>query len=212
MRKKRCAYCNSLYSINSYLIPIYQPLFPSLLNTLRERPAAACSATMQAAASTLLASQLLVHPQCCLAHAPRSSVHNGCTALYRQQSRTLTRSKTDRSARIVTQMGLKIVENFNAAFELQPQAEDALDKLLSSEAFCQQVVKECQLAEGSKVKFSGQLFQPVPWSVTTRKGMPAEFEKYSDNPKFTIINIPPNFMFQAKVFKPSRLCAVYERL
>jgi len=109
-------------------------------------------------------------------------------------------------------MGLKIVENFNAAFELQPEAENALHKLLSSEAFCQQVVKECQLAEDSKVKFSGQLFQPVPWSVTTRKGMPAEFEKYSDNPKFTIINIPPNFMFQAKVFKPSRLCAIYECL
>ncbi|KAA6425655.1 MAG: hypothetical protein FRX49_04552 [Trebouxia sp. A1-2] len=35
--------------------------------------------------------------------------------------------------------------------------------------------------------------------------MPPEFEKYSDNPKFTIINIPPNFMFQAKIFKPSRL-------
>ena len=108
-------------------------------------------------------------------------------------------------------MGLKIVENFNSAFELQPEAEDALHNLLSSEAFCQQVVKQCELAEGSKVKFSGQLFQPVPWSVTTRKGMPAEFEEYSDNPNFTIINIPPNFMFQAKVFKPSRLCAIYER-
>lgn len=109
-------------------------------------------------------------------------------------------------------MGLKIVENFNSAFELQPEAEEALHKLLSSEAFCQQVVKECHLEKGSQVKFSGQLFQPVPWSVTTRKGMPEEFEKYSDNPDFAIINIPPNFMFQAKVFKPSRLCAVYERL
>ena len=208
MRKKRCVYNYSL---------LYQQLSHSHISTavpslLRERPAAACRATMQAAASPLLASQLHVHPQCCPAHAPRSSVHNGCIALYRQQSRRLTRSRTDRCARIVTQMGLKIVENFNAAFELQPQAEDELHKLLSSEAFCQQVVKECQLGEGSKVKFSGQLFQPVPWSVTTRKGMPTEFEKYSGNPKFTIINIPPNFMFQAKVFKPSRLCAVYECL
>lgn len=167
---------------------------------------------MQAVSPTLPASRMHVHRQCCLAQAPRSSVHNGCTALYRQQSRRLTRSRTDRCTRIVTQMGLKMVENFNAAFELQPEAEDALHKLLSSEAFCRQVVKECQLAEGSRVKFSGQLFQPVPWSVTTRKGMPAEFEKYSDNPKFIIINIPPNFMFQAKVFKPSRLCAIYECL
>ncbi|KAL3158850.1 hypothetical protein ABBQ32_011571 [Trebouxia sp. C0010 RCD-2024] len=109
-------------------------------------------------------------------------------------------------------MGLKIVENYNSAFELQPEAEDALHKLLSSEAFCQQVVKECHLEEGTQVQFSGQLFQPVPWSATSRKGMPAEFEKYSDDPKFAIINIPPNFMFQAKVFKPSRLCAIYEHL
>ena len=109
-------------------------------------------------------------------------------------------------------MGLKIVENFNSAFELQPEAEDALHKLLSSEAFCRQVVQECHLEEGTQLKFSGQLFQPVPWSASTRKGMPPEFEKYSNDPNFAIINIPPNFMFQAKVFKPSRLCAVYQRL
>ena len=126
-----------------------------------------------------------------------------------QHSRRLA-SRTRRGH--VTQMGLKAVETFNASFELQPEAETAIHQLLASQAFCKQVVKECQLEEGSEVKFSGQLFQPVPWSVTSRKGMPPEFEKYSDNPKFTIINIPPNFMFQAKIFKPSRLCAIYERL
>ena len=109
-------------------------------------------------------------------------------------------------------MGLKAVETFNASFELQPEAKSALHQLLSTQAFCKQVVKECRLEEDSEVKFSGQLFQPVPWSITSKKGMPPEFEQYSDNPKFTIINIPPNFMFQAKVFKPSRLCAIYERL
>lgn len=167
---------------------------------------------MQAVASALSASPLEVQRQCRLARTFRSPVHDGCTALYRQQGRRLARPVPGRRARVIIQMGLKIVENFNAAFELQPDAEDALHTLLSSGAFCQQVVKECHLAEGSKVKFSGQLFQPVPWSVTTRKGMPAEFEKYSDNPKYTIINIPPNFMFQAKIFKPSRLCAIYECL
>ena len=64
----------------------------------------------------------------------------------------------------VTQMGLKAVETFNASFELQPEAETALHQLLASQAFCKQVVKECQLEEGSEVKFSGRLFQPVPWS------------------------------------------------
>lgn len=124
-----------------------------------------------------------------------------------------SRRRASRSRRgHVTQLGLKAVETFNASFELQPEAETALHQLLASQAFCKQVVKECRLEEGSEVKFSGQLFQPVPWSVTSRKGMPPEFEKYSDNPEFTIINIPPNFMFQAKIFKPSRLCAIFERL
>lgn len=117
-----------------------------------------------------------------------------------------------RGQRIVTRMGLKMVENFSAEFELQPDAEQALKNLLSSEGFCSQVVQQCQLAEGTTVKFTGQLFQPVPWSVNTRRGMPAEFEKYADDPSFTVINIPPNFMFQAKVFKPSRLCAIYEHV
>lgn len=138
-----------------------------------------------------------------------------CTQAFRSPNRIQRgrrRLSRDQPRLVKTQMGLKAVENFNASFELQPEAESALHQLLSSEAFCKQVVKECRLSEGSQVKFSGLLFQPVPWSVASRKGMPSEFEKYSDNPQFTIINIPPNFMFQAKVFKPSRLCAIFERL
>ena len=117
-----------------------------------------------------------------------------------------------RGQRIVTRMGLKAVESYDASFQLQAEADTALRQLLSSETFCKQVVGQCQLPEGTAVKFSGHLFQPMPWSVTARRGMPAEFEKYADDPKFTIINIPPNFMFQAKIFKPSRLCAIYEQL
>ena len=127
----------------------------------------------------------------------------------RHRARQSTQPRHQR--RRMIQMGLKIVEHFNADFELQPEAEQELHTLLASEAFCKQVVAQCQLQEGTKVQFSGHLFQPVPWSVTSRRGMPAEFEKYADDPKFTIINIPPNFMFQAKIFKPSRLCAVYEQ-
>lgn len=59
------------------------------------------------------------------------------------------------------------------------------------------------------MEFADVLFQPVPWSPTTKKGMPAEFERYHANADYNIINVPPNFMFQAKIFKPSRLCAVY---
>ena len=101
--------------------------------------------------------------------------------------------------------------------------------------------------------FTGMLFQPVPWSMQTKKGMPADFEKYAADAEYVIINIPPNFMFQvrtivcqsaisssgmllmqctclldlrragmaikevrcslmqAKIFKPSRLCAIFRR-
>ena len=72
-----------------------------------------------------------------------------------------------------------------------------------------QVVKQCSLPETAAVAFADVLFQPVPWSPATRKGMPQEFERYHGSPEYAIINVPPNFMFQAKIFKPSRLCAVY---
>ncbi len=69
------------------------------------------------------------------------------------------------------------------------------------------MVKQCSLPETAAVAFADVLFQPVPWSPATRKGMPQE--RYHGSPEFAIINVPPNFMFQAKIYKPSRLCAVY---
>ena len=152
--------------------------------------------------------------QICCKRSPIQLLRSNMSATRSQHCLQHSRrgSCRQRARRVETQMGLKAIETFNSSFELQPEAETALHQLLSSQAFCKQVVKECQLPEGTEVKFSGELFQPVPWSVTSRKGMPPEFEKYSDNPQFTIINIPPNFMFQAKVFKPSRLCAIFERL
>ena len=47
--------------------------------------------------------------------------------------------------------------------------------------------------------FTGMLFQPVPWSMQTRKGMPADFEKYAADAEYVIINTPPNFMFQVRI-------------
>ena len=35
-------------------------------------------------------------------------------------------------------------------------------------------------------------------------------EQYHDSEQHIIINVPPQFMFKAKVFNPARLCAVYE--
>ncbi|MBF2004069.1 MAG: hypothetical protein IGS49_00975 [Chlorogloeopsis fritschii C42_A2020_084] len=105
-------------------------------------------------------------------------------------------------------MTLKIVENFDGSFTLEPQAKYTLFKLLTSEAFLNQI---CQNLQCEKVEFTELLFQPVPYSTATPKGMPAEFEKYQESDEYVIINVPANFMFTAKIFQPSRLCAIYRK-
>jgi len=106
-------------------------------------------------------------------------------------------------------MGLRIVKNFDATFTLDSQAKEILFSLLSNPSFTEQIGQK--LGE-TDLRFTELLFQPVPYSQQTPKGMPREFEQYHNNSDFIIINIPPNFMFQAKIFKPSRLCAIYRKL
>jgi hypothetical protein len=110
-------------------------------------------------------------------------------------------------------MGVKLVETYDGSFQLEPQSEQLLKSLLSSQVFCNQVAQQTGVGvDGdSSFEFTGELFQPVPWSITTKHGMPEEFEKYLDRNKYAIINVPPNFMFKAKIFSPSRLCAVYQK-
>lgn len=118
-----------------------------------------------------------------------------------------------RSRRHRSVPALRGVESFEADFELTEQQSSTLNELLHSELFCQQVVRECGLPEGAALQFTGVLFQPRPWTPSETKGMPAEVEeRYHGRPEqYTIINVPPVFMFQAKIFQPPRLCAVYER-
>ncbi|MBW4665492.1 MAG: hypothetical protein KME01_15070 [Chroococcus sp. CMT-3BRIN-NPC107] len=106
-------------------------------------------------------------------------------------------------------MPLKIVDRFDSSFTLAPEAQAALFSLLRSESFLNQLSGQMG---GKTFVFVELLFQPVPYTTATPKGMPAEFEKYHADDKYIIINVPPNFMFQAKIFKPSRLCAIYRRL
>ncbi len=106
-------------------------------------------------------------------------------------------------------MALRIVENFDGSFTLEPQAQETLFQLLTGEAFLNQL---CQNFKCEKVEFTELLFQPVPYSTATPKGMPAEFEKYHESDEYLVINVPPNFMFTAKIFKPSRLCAIYRKM
>jgi hypothetical protein len=106
-------------------------------------------------------------------------------------------------------MEIKIVDNFNGSFTLEPAAQTALFQSLSSEKFLQQITGQAQC---SAVKFIEKLFQPVPYSASTPHGMPADFEQYFNSPNYVIINIPANFMFHAKITNPSRLCAVYQKI
>lgn len=106
-------------------------------------------------------------------------------------------------------MGLKIVKSYDATFTLDSQAEEILFSLLTNPSFTEQV---SQKLDQTGIRFTELLFQPVPYSQQTPKGMPGEFEQYHNNSDYIIINVPPNFMFQAKIFKPSRLCAIYRKI
>ncbi len=104
---------------------------------------------------------------------------------------------------------LKIINNYDSSFVLTPEAKQNLFSLLTSDSFLSQIVGQGQC---QKVEFTELLFQPVPYSTATPKGMPAEFEKYHESDDYLIINVPPNFMFKAKIFTPSRLCAIYRKV
>ncbi|MBW4486353.1 MAG: hypothetical protein KME12_01045 [Trichocoleus desertorum ATA4-8-CV12] len=106
-------------------------------------------------------------------------------------------------------MKLKIIEHFDSGFTLEPAAQADLFNLLRSEAFLQQVAQQSQCEQ---VEFTELLFQPVPYSTSSPKGMPQEFEKYHESNQYVIVNVPPNFMFKAKIFQPSRLCAIYHKI
>lgn len=104
---------------------------------------------------------------------------------------------------------LKIINNFDSSFVLDPDAKETLFQLLSHETFLNQVAGQVQC---QSVEFTELLFQPVPYSTATPKGMPPEFEKYHESDDYIIINVPPNFMFKSKIFQPSRLCAIYQKV
>ncbi|CAK0785631.1 hypothetical protein CVIRNUC_008842 [Coccomyxa viridis] len=160
---------------------------------------------------------------CSTSYAPAlSSIHNfgsGCLTSGRKDVlgrwRRLQKVSTGRSAScrhsVNTIAGIKLIENYDGKFELARDSEDALKRLLDSPTFAKQVCHETGQVEGTEVTFTGMLFQPVPWSMQTKKGMPADFEKYAADAEYVIINTPPNFMFQAKIFKPSRLCAIFRK-
>jgi hypothetical protein len=106
-------------------------------------------------------------------------------------------------------MEIKLIENSAVSFALDREVQSILFGLLADEKFLQQVADQ---ANCQSIVFTEILFQPVPYSPSTPKGMPGELEQYHQSPAHLIINVPPSFMFAAKLFQPSRLCAIYQRI
>ncbi|ACK64645.1 conserved hypothetical protein [Rippkaea orientalis PCC 8801] len=106
-------------------------------------------------------------------------------------------------------MGLKIIESFDGRFTLEPESKKTLFGLLTNQQFLEEVSQHLKIPS---LEFTQLLFQPVPYSMATPKGMPPEFEPYHQSEDYIIINVPANFMFKAKIFNPSRLCAIYRQL
>ncbi|CAI5475636.1 unnamed protein product [Closterium sp. Yama58-4] len=94
-------------------------------------------------------------------------------------ARSTVSSRIQRCSHVV--QGIRAVESFDTSFELDPQAKEVLVYLLSSDVFLQQVASQPGVPAGiTGTEFTGELFTPVPWSPTTRFGMPQELEKYNE--------------------------------
>ncbi|MBC7883289.1 MAG: hypothetical protein H7Y37_18520 [Anaerolineae bacterium] len=105
-------------------------------------------------------------------------------------------------------MQIRIME-FDGSFELESAAKETLFALLHGSTFRQQVSTGAQCKD---VTFLELLFQPVPYSTNTPHGMPRAFEPYHNSEDYLVVNVPANFIFQARISRPSRLCAIYRKV
>jgi hypothetical protein len=81
-----------------------------------------------------------------------------------------------RSVKMAVSLKIKDYEGLGG-FQLPKEQQEALTVFLSSPDFCRQVFANSGKATAenkstSTTEFTGLLFQPVPWSPSTRKGMP----------------------------------------
>ncbi len=104
---------------------------------------------------------------------------------------------------------LRIINNFDSSFTLETEAQKVLIGLLESDGFLGQVAGQI---EAQKVEFTGILFQPVPHAPGSPKGISPEHSEYFTSREYAIINVPPSFMFKARIANPTRLCAIFRRL
>lgn len=103
---------------------------------------------------------------------------------------------------------VKLTESFDAHLHLDDQQRDALFAALSDPSFCARVSLEATGARKA-VAFDDKIFEPVPWSPATKKGMPPEYEAFAeDKENYIVINVPAPVTFKANVLG-KRCCAIY---
>ena len=92
-------------------------------------------------------------------HLRRSSLRTSAPAVAPAPCHIRRGSKR---AKMAPQAGIKAIESFDATFELNEEQDAALRRLLATEPFCQQVVRETQQPEGTQLEFTGMC-----WDVLT---------------------------------------------
>lgn len=108
---------------------------------------------------------------------------------------------------------LRVIDEFDASFTLDPAAEAQLVALLATPSFAAQVAANAGWPlEGTPARFTGRLFQPAPYTKAAPLGVPPDLEPQARDPAFALINVPYNFMFACKIAHPPRLCAVFARV
>ena len=115
------------------------------------------------------------------------------------------------SSDLLCRAGIKLTESFDASLPLDDEKREALFARLADPNFCAQVSLETTQATKA-VEFTGMVFTPVPWSPSTPKGMPKEYEEFAeDTENYIVINVPPTLTFKAKVLG-KRVCAIYKKV
>jgi hypothetical protein len=95
-------------------------------------------------------------------------------------ARPITRIQPNSSPLRLVKMAVSLkIKDYEGlgGFELPKEQEEALSLFLSSPDFCRQVFANSGKAtvenkDNFTAAYTGMLFQPVPWSPSTRKGMP----------------------------------------
>lgn len=68
------------------------------------------------------------------------------------------------------------VATLDGSVVLDSVSRDLLTWSLEAPGLCAEVAAGIGLSQDRSVRFTGHLFQPVPWSPTTKHGMPQELE------------------------------------